>query len=151
MTFKHFTSLAVFVACIAWTSSLMAAGTEPLKIETAKGSYTFQVEIADNDKTRAKGLMHRRQMANAHGMLFDFRKSAEVSFWMRNTHISLDMIFIRADGVVHTIATDTVPLSEKLVPSRGAVRFVLELNAGMSRSIGLKPGDRVVHRRMSSQ
>lgn len=119
---------------------------EPLEIITARGPVRFQVEIAADDASRAQGLMHRRSLAPDRGMLFDFHTPRPVSFWMRNTYISLDMIFIRADGHILSIARNTVPLSEEGVPSGGPVRAVLELVGGRAAQIGALPGDRVVHR-----
>ncbi len=141
-------AVALVLLLAVFSHAARSARTEPLRIITQSGSHDFLVEVVDTDESRAKGLMFRRHMADDHGMLFDFIDEQEVGFWMRNTYISLDMIFIRADGIVHRIATDTVPLSEKSVPSRGAVRFVLELNAGQSRHIGLEAGDRIEHARI---
>ena len=78
-------------------------------------------------------------------MLFDFKREQEVTFWMKNTYISLDMIFIRADGRTLRIAKNTRPLSQRLVPSGGKVRAVLEVIAGTATKLGLAPGDRVAH------
>ena len=119
-----------------------------LEIVTAKARHGFTVEIVDTDETRAKGLMFRKDMAPDHGMLFDFRREQPVWFWMKNTYLPLDMIFTRADGTILSIATDTTPLSEATVPSGGPVRFVLEVVAGTSARLGLRPGDRLVHPRM---
>ena len=95
--------------------------------------------------------MHRRSLPEGTGMLFDFHREQDVSFWMQNTYIPLDMIFIRADGRIHRIAENTVPLSLEQVPSRGPVRGVLEVIAGTSRKLGIAPGDRVAHRIFSGQ
>jgi uncharacterized membrane protein (UPF0127 family) len=78
-------------------------------------------------------------------MLFDFKREQELSFWMKNTLISLDMIFIRADGSILRIAEQTEPLSERLVPSGGPARAVLEVIAGTARKLGIAAGDRVAH------
>ena len=120
-----------------------------LTIETAGGAHVFQVEIADNDSERSRGLMYRRTLAADHGMLFDFIVERPVAFWMKNTYVSLDMIFIRADGTIERIAERTEPLSEKLVPSDGAVRFVLEVAGGTAERLGIRRGDRIVHPRIS--
>jgi uncharacterized membrane protein (UPF0127 family) len=118
---------------------------ESLTIETSTGAHAFQIEVADNDATREHGLMDRRYMAPDHGMLFEFEHNAPVSFWMKNTYIPLDMIFISPSGVVTHIATNAEPLSERVIPSGGPSIGVLELNGGMAASIGLKVGDKVRH------
>ncbi|MDO8409124.1 MAG: DUF192 domain-containing protein [Phenylobacterium sp.] len=119
---------------------------EPLAILTSRGPVSFQVEVAADDAARARGLMYRKSLAPDRGMLFDFHTPRPVSFWMRNTYISLDMIFIRADGRILSIARNTTPLSEEGVPSGGSVRAVLELIGGRAAEIGALPGDRVRHR-----
>ena len=121
---------------------------EPLTIVTSKGNSEFKVEIADNDAQREHGLMFRRIMPADEGMLFDFKVSQPVYFWMKNTYLPLDMIFIEADGTVAHIAENTTPFSEKEVASGKEVRFVLEVNAGVSQRIGLKDGDKVQNRLM---
>lgn len=119
---------------------------EPLDVVTARGPVRFMVEIADNDASRAQGLMNRRSLAPDRGMLFDFHTPRPVSFWMRNTYISLDMIFIRQDGTILSIARKTRPLSDAPVPSGGPVRAVLEVIGGRAAEIGAQPGDRIIHR-----
>ena len=116
---------------------------EALSIVTDTGEHRFQVEIADDPRERAVGLMFRRAMSADAGMLFDFMEEQPASFWMRNTYIPLDMIFIKADGTIDSIGERTTPLSEKSVPSKGPVRFVLEINGGLSDRLGIEPGDRV--------
>ncbi|WP_333821570.1 DUF192 domain-containing protein [Pinisolibacter sp.] len=130
----------------AAAESVLAAGT--LEIRTAKATHGFTVEIADTDAKREEGLMFRTQMARDHGMLFDFKREQPVYFWMKNTYLSLDMIFVRADGTILSIAENTTPLSEALVPAGGPVRFVFEVVAGTTKRLGIAPGDRVVHPRM---
>jgi uncharacterized membrane protein (UPF0127 family) len=120
-----------------------AADLETLVIGTASGEKTFHVEVADEPQERSRGLMFRRSMADDHGMLFDFEEEEPASFWMRNTYIPLDMIFIEADGTIESIAERTTPLSEKSVRSRGPVRYVLEINGGLSETLGIEPGDTV--------
>lgn len=138
-----------FLGCIclwlALTVSAFAAERSALTVVTAKGEHVFQVEVADTNETRAQGLMFRTEMAPDAGMLFDFKAEQPVYFWMKNTYLPLDMIFIRANGTVARIEANTVPLSERSVPSGSPVRYVLEINAGRSAAIGLKPGDVVRH------
>jgi uncharacterized membrane protein (UPF0127 family) len=122
-----------------------AANLEALEIATKGGVRTFAVEMAVTPEQQAQGLMFRKELPEGQGMLFDFHSERETSFWMKNTYVSLDMIFIRADGRIHRIATNTVPLSEALVPSNGPVRAVLEVVAGTTRKLGIMPGDVVAH------
>jgi uncharacterized membrane protein (UPF0127 family) len=120
-------------------------GLEALEIITSTGRHAFQVEIAKDDATRERGLMDRRYMAANRGMLFEFAQDAPVSFWMKNTYIPLDMIFIAPSGVVTRIAANAEPLSERVIPSGDPCAAVLELNGGTAAAIGLKVGDKVRH------
>lgn len=119
---------------------------ETLKVVTRSGEFHFSVEIADDDVERARGLMFRETMLPTHGMFFNFGEVRRVDMWMRNTLLSLDMVFVRPDGTVARIATDTVPGSLRVISSGEPVSHVLELNAGITRMINLKPGDRLIHR-----
>ncbi|MEC9344464.1 MAG: DUF192 domain-containing protein [Pseudomonadota bacterium] len=149
---------------LAGMAILLAAGTaahaqqapmilpaDPVKLvaHTGQGEFAFTVEIADEDGERARGLMHRESMATDRGMLFDFGVSREVYMWMKNTPLSLDMVFVRADGTVARVAERTEPFSERTVESGEPVAYVLELRAGVARMIGLKPGDLLVHPRFA--
>jgi uncharacterized protein len=119
---------------------------EPLQITTSRGAVNLQVEFADTENERARGLMYRRSMAPDHGMLFDFQEERDVFFWMKNTYIPLDMIFIRADGTIAAVASNTTPLSEAPVGPGTRVQAVLELNAGRAEALGIHAGDKVIHR-----
>jgi uncharacterized membrane protein (UPF0127 family) len=138
--------LIALLALAVIASDSPAAETSILEIASKTGVHTFSVEVVDNDADRAKGLMFRRSLPEGSGMLFDFHTEQEVSFWMENTYISLDMIFIRGDGRILRIAHDTTPLSTRQIPSGGPVRAVLEVIAGTTRKLGIAPGDRVAHR-----
>jgi len=118
---------------------------EPVTVETSIGKEIFKAEIADTPELRSRGLMFRKKMAADEGMLFDFGVPRPVHMWMKNTYISLDMIFIRADGTVIAIGADTEPLSEDIVGVEEPVKGVLEVVAGTAARLGLKPGDRVYH------
>lgn len=122
------------------------AGFEALEVVTPSGRTRFFVEIADTDAEREKGLMFRKEVPPDRGMLFDFQTPREVAFWMKNTLVPLDIIYIRTDGTVLSIARNTTPLSEAPIPSGGPVVGVLELAGGRAGEIGLMPGDRVEHR-----
>jgi uncharacterized protein len=130
---------------------LAAVELQPLEIASKRGVHVFAVEMAVTPDEQAKGLMFRRQLPEGQGMLFDFKVEQPISFWMKNTYISLDIIFIRGDGQILRIAENTEPLSERLVHSGGAVRAVLEVIAGTARKLGIAPGDRVAHPIFSGQ
>ena len=115
----------------------------PVTISTGKGVHRYRVEVAATPEQQATGMMHRREMAADTGMLFPMSPPRPASFWMRNTYVALDIIFIDADGRVINVAERTEPLSEKLVHSKGPAAAVLELKAGEARRIGLRPGDAV--------
>ena len=135
-----------FVALVAPAGApAMGEGLQSLEIVTSTGRHAFQVEIANDDTSRERGLMDRRYMAAGQGMLFEFDHDAPVAFWMKNTYIPLDMIFIAPSGVVTHIAANAEPLSERIIPSGGPCVAVLELNGGTAASIGLKVGDKVRH------
>jgi uncharacterized protein len=123
----------------------MQSRLERLEIASASGARVFQVEVMRTAEEKSRGLMFRQFLPEERGMLFDFGSNQGVSMWMRNTYIALDMLFIRADGVVHHIHERAQPLDETPISSRGDVRFVLEINAGIAAKLGLKAGDRVSH------
>ena len=131
------------VALVVAAGPVRAAGLQTLEIASKTGVHAFSVEIADNDADRAKGLMYRKELPEGRGMLFDFHSDQEVSFWMQNTYIPLDMIFIRGDGRILRIAENTEPLSTRIIGSNGPVRGVLEVIGGTARNLGIAPGDRV--------
>jgi uncharacterized protein len=133
----------VFIATLA--AAARGDGLEPLQIVTATGTHDFQVEIARDDASRARGLMDRRFMPADHGMLFEFDREGPEAFWMKDTYIPLDMIFISRSGVVTNIVANAEPLSERAIPSGPPCMAVLELNGGVAVKIGLKVGDKVRH------
>jgi uncharacterized membrane protein (UPF0127 family) len=120
--------------------------SERLFIDTSKGPVGFTVELALTPENRATGLMDRQRMAADHGMLFRFDQTRDVLMWMKNTPLSLDMLFIAENGRIARIAENTVPFSETIIPSGSPVRYVLELNAGTAAKTGVAVGDRVRHR-----
>ena len=139
--------LAVFVFLFLALPQAVAAGlpTTELVIATAKHRHTFTVELAANRQDRAQGLMYRRSMAADAGMLFVYARPQRVSYWMKNTFIPLDMLFIAADGRIVNIRQRTVPHSLAPVRSDGEVLAVLELNGGTTSRLGIKAGDAVRH------
>ncbi len=125
------------------------AGDEHLAVHTAIGDFGFTVEIADDPDSRSDGLMYREELAPDEGMLFDFGTEQPVAFWMKNTLIPLDMIFIAADGTVRNVHFNAVPHDLTPIPSEGSVRFVLEVVGGRAEEMGVSPGDTVTSPRIS--
>jgi uncharacterized membrane protein (UPF0127 family) len=140
----RWTAFILFALLVA-VGPVRPAGPQALEIVSKTGAHVFSVEIVDNDADRAKGLMFRKELPEGKGMLFDFHRDQDVSFWMQNTYISLDMLFIRGDGTILRIAENTEPLSTRMVPSGGPVRAVLEVIGGTARKLGIAAGDRVAH------
>jgi len=140
-------ALAFAVALAAtWLMVPLAAGSaeqQTLEIVSKSGVHVFTVELAVSDEERQKGLMFRRSLPESQGMLFDFKTDQDVSMWMRNTYVSLDMIFIRGDGRIQRIAENTQTESDRIISSGGPVRAVLEVVAGTAKKFGIAPGDRV--------
>lgn len=121
------------------------AGLEqtPLTINSGDRTHRFTVEVARTSEEQRVGLMNRQQLGPDRGMIFPFDTARVASFWMKNTLIPLDMIFIRADGTITNIAENTVPLSEEPVTSFEDVVAVLEIPGGRSAELGIKAGDKV--------
>lgn len=121
--------------------------SETLVIQDKKGEkHSFTIEVARTPQEQAYGLMNRNSMEKNHGMLFLFPAEDERSFWMKNTLIPLDMLFIKADGTIHNIHDSAIPHDLTPINSRGPVLAVLELNGGRAAELGIKPGDRVFYR-----
>src|SRR5579871_3941879 len=114
-----------------------------IAVDTNSGRKPFTVELASDPQSQKRGLMFRREMAPDAGMLFDFHDSLMLTFWMKNTFLPLDMLFIRADGTISTIEPNAVPFSTTPIPSAEPVRAVLEINGGRAHELGIHAGDRV--------
>ncbi|WP_288427186.1 DUF192 domain-containing protein [uncultured Agrobacterium sp.] len=139
-----FLALLFFVASPMSSLAQETFSTEKLEIVTASGAtHSFTVELANTDGQRQQGLMFRKSMAADHGMIFDFDMDRDVAMWMKNTFIPLDMLFISRAGKITHISPNAVPHSEAIISSRGPVRFVLELNAGTAKKLGIAAGDTV--------
>ena len=141
--------MALAAAAAVSTPAFAAEGhlpTEALEVVTHGGVRHFIVEVADNGAARERGLMFRRRLAGDRGMLFDFKTPQPVAFWMKNTLIPLDMLFIAPDGRIISIARNATPMSEAPISSGGAVLGVLEIRGGRADEIGAKSGDRVRER-----
>ena len=129
------------------TSSAIVSNEPTFKKE---GELTFpkiqkkiSIEIADNDAETTQGLMYRKSMPDTCGMLFVFPDSQERSFWMKNTYIPLDLLFINSDKEVITIQANRPPFSEEAIPSYKPAQYVLEVNAGFCQRNGIKQGDKI--------
>lgn len=145
-------ALAVFVAPVLAVhhavaderAMILPVHPEPLTIATSAGERRFTIEIADTSDRRSRGLMFRQNMAADHGMLFVFERTGRLGFWMKNTPLPLDLLFISERGEVRAILPG-VPFSTAQIDPGEPVRFVLELNGGTARANGIAPGDRVSH------
>jgi uncharacterized membrane protein (UPF0127 family) len=138
-------AVAVLGFALLAAAPLRAADEQTVEIVTRNGVHTFTVELAATEEARMTGLMFRRELPEGRGMLFDFKQDTNVSMWMKNTYIPLDMLFIRADGRIQRIAENTEPHSEKIIPAGAPVRAVLEVIGGTARKLGIRAGDRVAH------
>jgi len=136
-------ALAAAVAIFATSAPARAGGEATIEIVGASGVHAFAVELATTNAERERGLMFRKELPEGRGMLFEFEREQQVAFWMHNTYIPLDMVFIASDGRIVHIAENTTPLSDALVPSTAPARAVLEVIGGTAAKLGIKTGDRV--------
>lgn len=146
MKHKFLLTLASCIGVIAFAISLVSPTNSyagEVTIHSDAGPHTFSVEVMRTQQERSKGLMFRKYLAPDAGMLFDFGDPRPVSMWMKNTYISLDMLFISKDGVIHKIAENTTPHSTEIISSNSHVKYVLEINGGASSQLGIKPGNTV--------
>ena len=118
---------------------------DDLLIKTKVKEIPFRIEIAETQRQRAKGLMWRKHLNNDAGMLFDFKTTDYILMWMKDTYISLDMLFITENGLIRNIERNTIPHSTKPIKSKGPVRAVLELTAGTAEKHGIRNGDTVIY------
>ncbi|MEO0786881.1 MAG: DUF192 domain-containing protein [Pseudomonadota bacterium] len=147
-----FAAAMVFFACLVSQSGAMAQDeaqpmleASPLTVVSGDTRHDFTVEVAETPEQIATGMMFRAEMASDAGMLFDLGASREVNFFMKNTLIPLDLLFMDEDGQVLAIAENAVPGSLRLINPGVEVRAVLEINGGQSSELGISPGDRVEH------
>lgn len=141
----------IFVALFLFISACGAFGEGSISLQTTSGKHTYKIDVAAKPDERAKGLMFVQQMDENKGMLFVFEQTREVSFWMRNTFIPLDMIFIDEFGTVKSIHENAIPQDGTPIPSNVPVKYVLELNAGQVKKIGLAVGDIATHKRFAKR
>lgn len=151
-------ALAVALFCVMVGTLILAQGvhgepmkTEKLVIETSRGPLSFDVEVAREPRQKAIGLMFRQELPAMTGMLFPYEETGEITMWMKNTLISLDMVFIGEDGRVVRIAARTEPMSEKIISSNVPAAGVLEIAGGEAERLGIAPGDLVRHQHFSTQ
>lgn len=125
------------------------SGLEVIDLVVLRGDrrLPFRVELADTPQAQARGLMFRERLGDDEGMLFPSAVPEPRSFWMKNTPLSLDIIFIGEDGRISNIAANTVPYSLDSIPSEGFAAAVLELRGGRAAELGIVPGDRVIYDR----
>ncbi|NIY81056.1 DUF192 domain-containing protein [Celeribacter sp. HF31] len=135
------------ILCVAALPALAqeACRRDEVLISGPETQARFSVEIADDAGERALGLMNRAEMPRSHGMLFVYEKPQPVSFWMANTLIPLDMIFVDRQGVVTRVHDEAVPLDRTPIAGGDAVYAVLEINGGLARALGIRPGDHLRH------
>ena len=136
---------SALILLAAAASAAASCRADQVEISGDFGTVRFRVEVADTPASRAQGLMFVRHMPRMAGMLFVYERPETVSFWMENTYIPLDMIFADATGTVQRIHTDAVPLDRTPIPGGEAIQYVLEINAGLSESLGLSEGDILRH------
>lgn len=140
--------VALFLWMLAWPLFVQAEPPQfergALTITTADGrKVDLDVEWAITAEQRQHGLMFRESLGDREGMIFDFGTVREVTMWMKNTPLSLDMVFIEEDGRISRIASRTTPYSEAIVASRSPVRYVLEIRGGQATALGVAEGDRI--------
>jgi len=134
-------------AALAVTSTAAAAlcSEDRVTVIGDFGHAPFTVTVADDDQERARGLMDVAEMPTMSGMLFVYDAPQHAMFWMRNTLIGLDMVFAGPDGTILAIHENAVPMDETVIDGGQGVQFVLEVNAGLTRRLGIKTGDILQH------
>lgn len=147
---RHMAPVAI-IAILHLVTACQAVAYEPpndletLTIETRNGRYKLTVEVAKTARAQQHGLMHRKSLKPRHGMLFPFRREDVAFFWMKDTPLALDMIFINKTGKVSKIVRSAQPNSTNIISSDKPVRMVLEFAAGTADELGITEGDRVIH------
>ena len=138
--------LILLVLAAMWGGAAQAAcAPDAVELRGPSGQQRFGVEVADDPAEQAQGLMFREKMATSAGMLFVFSKPKRAQFWMKNTLISLDMIFVDAKGVVTRVHSDAVPGDTTPIDGGEGVAFVLEINGGLSKRMGITVGSEMRH------
>lgn len=138
-------AILALIGMIAGSPALAECSSDSASIRGAFGSARFDVALADDPQERARGLMFVEEMGAMEGMIFAYERPQSVSFWMRNTLIPLDMLFIDSSGTVTHIHENALPLDETPIFGGRNVQFVLEINGGMVGRLGLSVGDVLQH------
>ena len=140
--YKCFLAITL-LACVAGSACATDAGGARVVLHTSGGDVPVKVEVADTPDRRSLGLMYRKDLAPDAGMLFIFDTAERLTFWMKNTPLPLDMIFIGDDKRIVGIVKDTVPYTTTPRGVEGKSRYVLEVNAGFSEKHNVRAGDAV--------
>jgi uncharacterized membrane protein (UPF0127 family) len=150
-TFRQLAGFAAFAFLISCTTiraegqaMVLPVDPAPLVAETGKGDVSFKVEVADDEKERSAGLMYRNYLPDDRGMLFVFPQQRQVGFWMKNTPLPLDLVFIDEQGVVQGVGTGE-PFSEAAITPGVPVQYVLELKRGTAARLGIEKGVEIHH------
>ncbi len=131
------------LALMARAAAFESLPVQTIEIETRKGPHRFKVEVAADSASQERGLMFRKEMDPDAGMIFVFGESEFVSFWMKNTFLPLDMLFVKRDGTISSIQANAVPFSEASISSIEPVLAVIEINGGRARALDIETGDKV--------
>ncbi|MFP4328188.1 MAG: DUF192 domain-containing protein [Paracoccaceae bacterium] len=138
--------LILVALAVAWATGAAASCREDVvELRGDWGEARFEVEIADTAPARAQGLMFRESMAREAGMLFVYPRPQRVSFWMKNTRIPLDMIFVDETGTVRRVHVNAIPGDLTPIPGGDGIRAVLEINGGLSETMGISAGTQLRH------
>lgn len=142
---KHLAAAALATLLLAGTAAAEVCRADAVTLRGDWGKARFSVEVADDTAERAQGLMHRRSLPLSAGMLFIYDTPQPLTFWMRNTLIPLDLLFIDAQGVVQKIHHAAKPLDETPIPGGDDLLSVLEINGGLSKRLGILEGSEIRH------
>ena len=142
---RRLTAVIAVAFLVFGTQSWAGCSENRVDLRGAWGTASFSVEVADDVAERAQGLMHRESLPQSAGMLFAYDRSQYVAFWMRNTLIPLDMIFMDDTGRVTRVHENAVPLDETGIEGGDDIKFVLEINGGLSRQLGIAEGSELRH------
>lgn len=130
----------------SWQQDAPALPVSTLVVEGVGGRHVFEVELADTEESWNRGLQGRKHLPPGRGLLIDYGEPrVGVVFWMKDTPLALDLVFIAPDATVLRIEERAAPLSEAPIPAGGVIRAVLEVQGGLTRQLGIAPGDRVRH------
>lgn len=130
---------------VSGTAATAACQIDKVDLRGSWGTASFSIEVADDNSERAQGLMHRESMARSAGMLFVYDRPRPIRFWMRNTLIPLDMVFVDRTGTVQKVHHEAQPLDETLIFGGNEIQYVLEINGGLARQIGIAEGTELRH------